>query len=318
MLFSLDYTKTDVFLIISGVISGIAAGIPFPLLGVIFGQLINDLNSAVCDSSSTSAQSGNPDVVMSEVRKKVLYVIYITIANFCFIYVNASCWSLISERLARRYRRRYFESVIKQETGFIESLPSGDVVSRLASDIEVVQSGTSEKVGLVISTLSYFVTSYIIAFIKVPVITGMLVSIVPCFMLMSLIGGHYVKKYSAKITEHINAATSIASSSLSHLMLVHAFNANDRLETLFARHLSQSRMDALKKAGTHALQIGLLYLIAYSADALAFWEGARLIAKTVENGSEGVSVGSIYTVLFMLIDCELPSSPFPNVSTRPL
>ncbi|KAJ5553363.1 hypothetical protein N7494_002741 [Penicillium frequentans] len=297
LLFSLDYTPTDVFLIITGLFFSIASGVPFPLLGIVFGDLINDLNTTSC----SSAPSQTTDV-SGAVRQKVLYVIYITIANFCFLYIHCSCWSYVSERIARRYRRRYFESIIRQETGYVESLPAGDVISRLVSDIEVIQSGTSEKVGIVISTVSYFVTSYIVAFIKVPQIAGMLVSVVPCYFIMSYGGGYYIKKYAGRMTEHVNAATSIASSSLSHLTLVHAFNSHERLEKLFAAHLSGCRLDALKKALAHAVQLGLLYFIAYSSNALAFWEGSRLIADSVESNGSGVSVGAVYTVIFVLID----------------
>ncbi|KAE8148923.1 P-loop containing nucleoside triphosphate hydrolase protein [Aspergillus avenaceus] len=297
LLFSLDYTMTDVLLILCGTIFAIAGGVPFPLLGIVFGDLINDMNTVTCSASESATNE-----LSSSVRTKVLYVIYITIANFCFIYIHTSCWCTVSERLARRYRRRYFESIIKQEASFIESLPSGDVISRLVSDVEVIQSGTSEKVGLVITTISYFVASYIVAFIKVPKIAGMLISVVPCFMIMSLLGGHYIKKYAGRISENINSATSIASSSLSHLTLVHAFNANDRLESRFATYLSKSHMDTLKKACTHAAQLGFLYFVAYSANALAFWEGAQMIAHSVANDNSGVSVGAVYTVIFVLID----------------
>lgn len=281
----------------TGLFFSIASGVPFPLLGIVFGDLINDLNTTTCSTASSE-----PPDVSGAVRQKVLYVIYITIANFCFLYIHCSCWSYISERIARRYRRRYFESIIRQETGYIEGLPAGDVISRLVSDIEVVQSGTSEKVGIVISTVSYFVTSYIVAFIKVPQIAGMLVSVVPCYFIMSYGGGYYIKKYAGRITEHVNAATSIASSSLSHLTLVHAFNSHERLEKLFADHLSEYRLDALKKALAHAVQLGLLYFIAYSSNALAFWEGSRLIASSVDSNGAGVSVGAVYTVIFVLID----------------
>ncbi|RAK98668.1 ABC transporter ATP-binding protein [Aspergillus ibericus CBS 121593] len=311
LLFSLDYTMFDVFLIVCGVISGIAGGVPFPLLGIVFGDLINDLNSTTCSTSDNASSD-----LSSSVRTKVLYVVYITIANFFIIYIYTSCWCLVSERLARRYRRRYFESIIRQDMNFIESLPSGDVISRLVSDIETVQMGSSEKVGLVIATVSYFVTSYIVAFIKVPKIAGILISVVPCFLLMSLVGGHFIKKYASRVTANINAATSIASSSLSHLTLVHAFNANDRLEQRFATYLSRSSMDALKKAGTHAAQLGFLYFVAYSANALAFWEGSQMISDSVANSSSGVSVGAVYTVIFVLIDASFILSqvaPFIHV-----
>jgi ATP-binding cassette, subfamily B (MDR/TAP), member 1 len=301
LLFSLGYTKLDALLIAAGTFFAIASGIPFPLLGIVFGELINDLNTTTCPETASASASASNDVTNS-VRKKVLYVIYITIANFCFIYIHCSCWSYASERIARRYRRRYFQSIIRQETAYIEGLPSGDVISRLVRDIEVVQSGTSEKVGILISTVSYFVTSYIVAFMKAPKIAGMLVSVVPCYFLMSYVGGYFIKRYATRINNHVDAATAIASSSLSHLPLVYAFSSGDRLIRLFSDHLLESRKDALKKAGTHAVQLGLLYFIAYSSNALAFWAGSRQIAEAVESNQGGVSVGAVYTVIFVLID----------------
>lgn len=261
---------------------------------------MDDINSSTCDTTGSSDASFE-----SAVRTKVLQVIYVTIANFVFIYIHTSSWSLVGERLVRRIRKSYFDSLLKQEASYIDALPSGDVVSRLVSDIEVIQTGTSEKVGIYIATLSYFITAYVVAFIKVATIAGMLVSVVPAFFLMAFVGGHFIKKYAGRISPPVNAATSIASSSLSHMTLVHAFNANSRLEALFSKHLTACRKDSLKKAVTHAIQLGLLYFVAYSSNALAFWQGSRMISDVVAGKSSGVSVGAVYTVIFVLLDGEL-------------
>lgn len=297
LLFRSDPATADIVLIVCGTIAGIGAGIPFPLLGILFGELIDDLNSSSCDSSGQSTAD-----YQSGVNTKVLQVIYVSIANFVCMYIHTGCWSMVGERLVRRLRSRYFHNLLKQEASFMDSLPSGDVTSRLVGDIEVIQSGTSEKVGLFIGTLSYFVTAYVVAYIKVPTIAAMLMSIIPIYFLMAFGGGHYIKKYAGRISYHVNAATSIASSSLSHMSIVHAFNANARLEALFSEHLVNSRMDALKKAITHAVQLGLLYFVAYAANALAFWEGSRMIADLVDGKRSDVSVGAVYTVIFVLLD----------------
>ncbi|KAI7977255.1 hypothetical protein EIK77_008166 [Talaromyces pinophilus] len=130
----------------------------------------------------------------------------------------------------------------------------------------------------------------------------MLVSVVPVYFLMASVGGYYTAKYAGRIVEHSNKATSIASSCLSHLPLVRAFNANERLEAIFAHNLLLARTDARKKALTHAIQLGLLYFVAYSSNALAFWQGSRMIAAKVANGGSDVSVGAVYTVIFVLLD----------------
>ncbi|KAJ5521206.1 hypothetical protein N7527_005321 [Penicillium freii] len=293
LLFSLNYTGVDVALITVGTFFAIAAGVPEPLLGIVLGQLINELNEVACSATVYDASS---------VRTKVLYLIYITIFNFASIYIYAACWALVSERLARRYRKAYFRSVIRQEAAFHDSLPSGQVISRLVSDIETLQSGASEKVGIYIATLSYFVTAYVVAFIKVPIIAGILIAVIPCFFAMALVGGRLASRYGTRVGKQVDLATSIASSSLSHLKIVHAFNAQKRLEDLFSSHLVQSRKDALKKAAVHATQMGTLFFIVYSSNALAYWKGAHLIADSVDGLNSGVSVGAVYTVIFILID----------------
>lgn len=293
LLFSLNYTGVDVALIIVGTFFAIAAGVPEPLLGIVLGQLINELNEVACSATVYDASS---------VRTKVLYLIYITIFNFASIYIYAACWALVSERIARRYRKAYFRSVIRQEATFHDSLPSGQVISRLVSDIETLQSGTSEKVGIYIATLSYFVTAYVVAFIKVPVIAGILIAVIPCFFAMALVGGRLASRYGTRVGKQVDLATSIASSSLSRLKIVHAFNAQKRLEDLFSSHLVQSRKDALKKAAVHATQMGTLFFIVYSSNALAYWKGAHLIADSVDGLNSGVSIGAVYTVIFILID----------------
>lgn len=293
LLFSLNYTRVDLALILVGTFFAIAAGIPEPLLGIVLGQLINELNDVSCSATTYDSSS---------VRTKVLYLIYITIFNFAAIYIYAACWALVSERLARRYRKGYFRSLIRQEAAFHDTLPSGQVISRLVSDIETVQSGTSEKVGIYIATLSYFITAYIVAFIKVPVVAGILVAIVPCFFAMSLVGGHFTSRYGNRVGKHVDRATSIASSSLSHPRIVHAFNAHRRLEELFSSNLFNARKDALKKAAVHAAQMGFLFFIVYSSNALAYWKGAHLIADYIDGLGSGVSLGAVYTVIFILID----------------
>ncbi|EZF30632.1 hypothetical protein H101_05743 [Trichophyton interdigitale H6] len=311
LLFGTQPGKTDIALIVIGTIAGIGAGIPFPLLGILFGELVDDLNSSTC--STTQAPPGG---YQAAITTKVLQVIYVSILNFVCMYIHTGCWSMVGERLVRRLRTKYFHSLLRQEIAFTDTLPSGDVTSRLVSDIEVIQAGTSEKVGLFIGTISYFVAAYIVAFLKVATIAAMLMSVVPIYFLMAFGGGHYIKKYSGRISTHINAATSIVSSSLSHMSIVHAFNANARLEALFAQHLVSARMDALKKAITHSIQFGMLYFVAYASNALAFWQGSRMIADLAEGKPSKVSVGAVYTVIFVLLDASFVLSqmaPFMHI-----
>ncbi|KAH8593471.1 leptomycin B resistance protein pmd1 [Bisporella sp. PMI_857] len=292
---------TDLALLVVGLISSIAAGIPFPLMGVVFGQLVDDLNSATCSTE----QGTDSSLYQSQVNDKVKLVAYIGIAHFSLIYIYQVSWNLAGERLAQRIRDKYFKNLLRQETLFFDDFQAGEVSSRLSGDINTIQQGTSEKVGVVIGTTSFFITAYVIAFIKDARLGGMLVSLAPAFMVMALMGGYYIQKYYGKVITDVAASAAIASEALSNVTVVHAFSANTRLESKFAKKLIGAENAGVKKAMAIASQAGSLFFIAYSANALAYWQGSRKIADAVASGDPGNTVGTTYTVIFILVDASL-------------
>jgi ABC-type multidrug transport system fused ATPase/permease subunit len=142
----------------------------------------------------------------------------------------------------------------------------------------------------------------VVAFIKDAKLAGILVSLVPAYFIMSIVGGWFIEKYSGTMSDCFAAASSVASEGLSNVSVVHAFNANERLESKFEGHLRLARNEGLKKALATGVQAGFMYFIAYAANALAFWQGSRTIANSVASGGGGASVGSIFTVIFVLVD----------------
>lgn len=288
-------SKLDVFYLVVGILAAMAAGVPFPLLGVLFGELVDELNAASC------AKSHDQDVgnLQSSVNNKVILIVYVSIANFFAIYIHTGCFSLFGERLVRRMRENYFRGLLRQEIAFFENLPAGDVASCLTSDIETIRSGVSEKVGIVISSFSYLLGAYVVSFSKDAKLAAMLVSLIPAYILMAAVGGKYVGRYTSRVSDHIGAATAIASECLCNVALIQAFGAGPRLEAKFTMKLQKAQKDGLKKAFAAAAQFGFLFFIAYSANALAFWQGARTIAK---GSYSGVTAGAVYTVIFLLVD----------------
>lgn len=304
LLFYAEPTWLDKLCICVGTLAAIAAGVPFPLLGIVFGQLVDDINDASCDSQAAAA-SGTMDSIID----KILLLVYIAIALFCLIYMHIISWNIVSQRLAQRVRDRYLRSLLRQDISFFDKLQAGDVSSRLNGDIQAIESGTCEKVGVFLTCVSFCVTAYIIAFIKDSHLAAMLVSLVPAYLLMAVVGGHFVQKYTTNVSGYFSSASAIASEGLSHIGLVHALGASSRLEEKFSSHLSDARAQGIRKAFASAVQAGLLYFIAYSGNALAYWQGSRKVADFIETGSGGMTVGETYTVIFILVDGQYHTGP---------
>ncbi|KAF1831744.1 leptomycin B resistance protein pmd1 [Decorospora gaudefroyi] len=297
LLFYADPTWLDKILVLVGCIAAIAAGVPFPLIGIVFGQLVDEINTATCNNQTGSRNASEE----ASITPKILLLVYIAIGSFACIYIHLVCWNLASQRLAQRVRDRYLRNLLRQDMAFFDSLQAGEVSSRLNGDIQAIESGTGEKVGVALTCVSFCVTAYIVGFIMNAELAGMLVSLIPAFLLMAVIGSHFVGKYSVKLSGCFGSASAIASEALSHVGLVHALGANTRLEEKFRDHLGNAREQGIKKATAAAVQAGLLYFIAFSASALGYWQGSRRVAASLE-GNDNATIGEIYTVIFILLD----------------
>ncbi|KAJ1573605.1 hypothetical protein NDA11_007749 [Ustilago hordei] len=287
--------RTDMILLIIGTIAAIGSGVPLPLIGILFGQLIDGFNSAGC---GTGGQPTNTTAFLSSVNDKVSKIAIIAAVNFLLIWTYTTCWSNVGERIVRKMRKRYLRSVLRQDMTFFDTLKPGEVGTRLSADLLTIQNGTSEKMGILISSLSYFATSYIVAFVKLPKLAGQLVSLLPAFAIVSVFGSRFVAKAQKNTSTHLSHAASLAAEALNNLAVVQAFGSQARLSNIYQSHLELARKQGTIKALAAALVMGSLFFVAYSANALAFFSGSNLIAES----SKPSTVGSVYTVIFLLLD----------------
>lgn len=267
-------------------------------MGILFGQLLDDLNRATC---SVQSNDGNVSRYQETINSTVAQLAYIAAVQFVLIYVYTVCWNIQSQRLAHRLRERYFRHLLQQEPSFFDDKHAGEVSARLNEDFGAIQAGTSEKIGRLIGQCSFFVAAYVVAFTRIPMLAGILVSLVPAYLLMTWLGSRLIKRFSARSAASFAAASSIASEALSNVSLVQVFGAGPRLEAKFAGHLAAARKAGISNGLVAAAQAGLLYFMAYSSNSLAYWQGSRLIANALD-GNGSATVGQVYTVVFMLVD----------------
>ncbi|RDA85684.1 hypothetical protein CP532_4639 [Ophiocordyceps camponoti-leonardi (nom. inval.)] len=310
LLTAADPVPLDYVLLFVATFGSILAGLPFPVMFIIFGELLDQVNTASCSEEPVS------ESYYQSLSTKVLLTVCVAVANFVFIYVSAGAWSLFGERLVRRLRYNYLRVLLRQDIAFFESLSAGDVAARLDSDLLTIQTGVSEKVGIVIQSVSYFIAAYSVSFVKDAKLAAMLISLVPAFFFMTFIGTHLSGKYRNAVEKNIEPANALASESLANIRLVKALHASKRIQAIFQDHLDAARRPAIAKLTTAATQMGLLYFIAYSANALAFSQGGRHIADAKDIGDTSVTAGAVYTVMVTLIDASYILSqvaPFLNM-----
>lgn len=302
-----DPTWVDYTLLVVGTISGAGSGVPFPLMGIIFGKLLDNINTATCETEESS--TGTATDAQASINHQVLYIVYLGVAVFGLIYLYVTSWGIFSRRVEKRLRDKYFAHLLRQDASFFDTRQAGELSSRLNADIQAIQSGTSEKVGMVLACVSFFVTAYIVSFISDWKLAAMLLSLIPAFLGLAAVGSAYTQRFMGAMSDSLAHASSIAQETLSNIAVVQAFSAGPRLEAKFAGRMHEAQVHGIKKAVAAAVQAGGLYFIAFSANALAYWQGSRQIAKAYSGDSSASTVGKVYTVIFLLVDGMSRSRP---------
>ena len=268
-------------------------------MGILFGEVLDSLNDSSCNAGSSST-SGN--ALQSNINDKVVILVVLAAVSFVVIYLYIVSWSIFSRRLEARIRDRYFQALLRQDAVFYDKRQAGELTSRLNADIQTIQSGTSEKAGIVIAVSSFFISAYGVAFARDAKLAAILICLIPAFFIKAAVGSIFTQRFTGRISDAVASASSIAQETLAHLPVVHAFGAGPRLEAKFAASMMQAQKAGIKKAFSIAVQAGTLYFISYSANALAFWQGSKQIADSVDGHGTDVSVGKIYAVIFLLVD----------------
>ena len=146
---------------------------------------------------------------------------------------------------------------------FKKSADTAQITSRLTVDAQTVQSGTAEKAGLFIQSISYFVVAFIVGFILNARLTGILfAAVIPSMAVVIYMGTTFMNGFSKHASEHTSAAASVADGAIKAVQVVQAFDAFTSLTIDHKKSLSKAMRFGVKKALTGAVLLGSVYFIA--------------------------------------------------------
>ena len=107
-------------LIFFGTIAAAASGAVMPALTLIMGEIIDVFN-------------GGTEDFMDAILKNALYFLYTGFGAFVVFYVQNAFWTLTSARQSLRLRNEYLSAILRQEIGWFDQTPAGELTTRISS-----------------------------------------------------------------------------------------------------------------------------------------------------------------------------------------
>lgn len=288
-LFRVLHSPLDQAIAYSGAVCAIAAGVPLPIIGVIFGQIIEAFPPAE-----------------DELRKRIAQLLGVAVAYFVVTTAYTTCFARTGERIAIHLRERLLDTLLYVDQAYLD-VEDLDYNGLLRDSIDTIQVGCSEKVGIFLQSMSYFVAAFTVGFILNAKLTGILfAAVIPAMVCVVAFGSTSISKLTSRVTEYTEKANAIALSALRAVRIVQAFDMTENICHQHASQLQWSAKSGFRKAVASALQLGGAYFIAYAANGLAFFVGSHMAAA----GDSGGDAGTIYAVVFLILDASFVVGQF--------
>ncbi|KAK8257312.1 ABC multidrug transporter Mdr1 [Phyllosticta capitalensis] len=280
-------------------VMAMTAGATLPLMTIIFGHLSGVFRGLF-------AGQINQEEFHKELRKYVLYFVYLGLGSFASTYTATVGCIYVGERITLRIRENYLAAILRQNVGYFDKIGAGEVTTRITFDSNLVQDGISEKITLVITSLSTFMAAFVIGFIRFWKLTLILCATLFSICISMGIGTRYITQYTKNAIFVYAQSGTVAEEVIGSIRNAVAFGTREKLADQFCFHLDTAEYWGTKTKTLLAMLVGIMMGIVFCSYSLAFWQGSRYLVD------DDMTIVQIITVLMAVM---IGSFSLGNVNT---
>ncbi|KAJ6429084.1 hypothetical protein OIU84_020676 [Salix udensis] len=172
---------------------------------------------------------------------------------------------------------------------------NGDIVSQVLSDVLLIQSALSEKVGNYIHNMATFFSGLVIGFVNCWQIALITLATGPFIVAAGGISNIFLHRLAESIQDAYAEAASIAEQAVSYIRTLYAFTNETLAKYSYATSLQATLRYGILISLVQGLGLGFTYGLAICSCALQLWVGRFLVTDGKAHG------GEIVTALFAVI-----------------
>ncbi|KAL3523776.1 hypothetical protein ACH5RR_016610 [Cinchona calisaya] len=236
------------------------------------------------------------DVLFDKFIELALTIVYIAVGVFVAGWIEVSCWILTGERQTAVIRSKYVQVLLNQDMSFFDTYGNnGDIVSQVLSDVLLIQSALSEKVGNYIHNMATFISGLVIGFVNCWQIALITLGTGPFIVAAGGISNIFLHRLAENIQDAYAEAASIAEQAVSYIRTLYGFTNETLAKYSYATSLQATLRYGILISLVQGLGLGFTYGLAICSCALQLWVGRFLVTREKAHG------GAIVTALFAVI-----------------
>src|SRR5258706_3437400 len=197
------------------------------------------------------------------------------LSSYCEKYLTTSVGQWVMHDL----RRVLYSHIQQLSLTFHDQKPTGDLISRVTSDIDAVQNLISQVLlGLLVNVLTLVGMTVVMFYLNWE-FTLIALTVAPGLFLVVYYYTHRIKKASRAVRLKEGQVVNVLEEVLSSIRVVKAFAREDYEQKRFERESRESVEAALQARSIKAKLPPLVEIIVACGTCLVLWYGARLVLK---------------------------------------
>ncbi len=215
---------------------------------------------------------------LAQIDRYTLLLVGVFAGQALFSGLQNYLFARAGEGVVADLRRKLFSHLLTLSPRFFENHKTGDITSRLTSDVATVQGVASNALVQLFTTPLLFAATLTILFITNWKLSSFILAVVPLVILVAIVLGRFIRRLSKAFQDKVAEANARAEESISGIRVVQSFTAEKLEAERYSRLISESFRTALRRALVASGLSGVVFFTIFSALGLIFWYGGRLVS----------------------------------------
>ncbi|CAH1259922.1 unnamed protein product [Diabrotica balteata] len=222
------------------------------------------------------------------------------VCNYARVYLMSTA----GYRMTNALRRQVFGAILKQEQGWFDKRPTGELVNRLSADTQIVGSALSQNISDGLRSLVMVFAGTGMMFYMSPQLALVGLAIVPPVAVVAVVYGRFVRTISRKVQDSLADSTKVAEERIANIRTVKSFAQEPRELTSYNISIENVLKYCYKEAKARALFYGMTGFSGHIIIISVLYYGGVMVSSntiTVGNLSSfllyaayiGISVGGL-------------------------
>ena len=179
------------------------------------------------------------------------------------------------ERVIADLRKGLFQRILTLDPAFYASMRTGEVLSRLTTDIALVETLLTTSVSYALRNFLTLIGGTVLLFVVSPKLTGMVLLIVPLLLGPIFLFGRRVRKLTVASQDRFANAVGFAGESVDAIETVQAFGREASAIDRFGRAVEDAFGVSLVRMKARALMTAMIIVVMFGGVTLVLWLGAQ-------------------------------------------